>query len=89
MGINWKLRFKNKTTLVSLVTVLISFIYQAAAFTGLSPRISENEFINIALLLINALASLGIIIDPTTQGLLDSEQALTYDKPKGNESEEK
>lgn len=28
------------------------------------------------------LAILGIVTDPTTQGIGDSEQALTYDRPK-------
>lgn len=30
-----------------------------------------------------ALAVLGVFIDPTTEGVQDSEQALTYEKPKG------
>ena len=34
--------------------------------------------------MINILAMVGIVTDPTTQGVSDSNRALTYDKPAKN-----
>lgn len=75
MKINWKLRFKNKATLAAIVATVI-LLAQQLGFT-LPSNISEVA--NTALTL---LVLIGVVSDPTTAGLADSEQALDYDKPK-------
>ena len=82
MKIKWKLRLQNKATLIALVTAVIAFVYQILGFAGVVPAISESQSVECAGMLINILAMLGIVTDPTTAGVSDSEQALTYDKPK-------
>ena len=37
---------------------------------------------DIVVMLLHILAFVGVVSDPTTKGLSDSEQALTYDKPR-------
>jgi len=82
MKVNWKLRFSNKVTLTAIVLVAIALIYQVLAIIGVAPQISESQLVQLAGMVINLLAVLGIITDPTTAGMSDSDQALGYDKPK-------
>lgn len=80
--INWKLRFKNKTTLITLATAIVALVYQILGVFGVTPSISESNIIEGIGLIINALAVVGIVVDPTTEGTSDSKQALTYEEPK-------
>ena len=82
--INWKLRLKNKATLLAIVTAEIALIYQILGMLGIVPAVSESEVTQAVGLVINILAMVGIVTDPTTQGVSDSNRALTYDKPAKN-----
>ena len=82
--INWKLRLKNKATLLAIVTAVIALIYQIFGMLGIVPAVSESEVTQAVGLVINILAMVGIVTDPTTQGVSDSNRALTYDKPAKN-----
>lgn len=82
MKINWKLRLQNKTTLVTLITLTITFIYQILSFFDIVPKVSQEEITNALLILINILVVLGVVVDPTTDGIDDSKQALEYTEPK-------
>jgi len=78
---NWILRFKNKTVLLSLVTAVVAFVYQILGVFGTVPSISSSEVIQIMGLGINLLVGLGIVVDPTTAGVTDSTSAMSYDSP--------
>lgn len=82
LNINWKLRFKNKTTLISLITLIIGFVYQILSMFEVTPSISENDVTNIILMIVNILVAFGVVVDPTTAGVNDSKQALNYNVPK-------
>ena len=73
--INWKLRFKNKATLIAIASTMILLAQQL----GLKLPDNIEDVVNTVLTL---LVLLGVVNDPTTAGLKDSETALTYDKPK-------
>ena len=79
--INWKLRWKNKTTLLAITTSMIALVYQVLGLLGIAPSVSESEVTQVVGLVINILAMVGIVTDPTTQGVSDSDRALCYDKP--------
>ena len=79
--INWKLRWKNKTTLLAITTSVIVLVYQVLGLLGIAPSVSESEVTQVVGLVINILAMVGIVTDPTTQGISDSDRALCYDKP--------
>lgn len=81
MKINWKVRFRNKAFLLTFIPFVLSFIYQILSIFNIFPKVTENTILYLITQLINALALLGIIVDGTTQGIGDSEQALTYEKP--------
>ena len=80
-NINWRLRFQNKATLLAIASTVILLIQQLGF--ELPDNIADivNTFLTLLVLL-------GVINDPTTEGLKDSNKVLTYDKPKGDDHEE-
>lgn len=73
--INLKLRLKNKVTLAALISAVFIMLGQF----GLEIPHNIQEGVNTLLMI---LVLLGIVTDPTTKGLGDSEQALNYHEPK-------
>lgn len=80
--INWKVRFKNKTFVVAFVTALVAFVYQLLGLLEIVPPVNQDSLMQTIMLIVNLLVTLGIITDPTTAGVTDSEQALNYNEPK-------
>lgn len=78
MRINIKARLKNKTFLISFSALAIAFVYQILSLFGVTPGISENEVVSIFSIVINILACIGVVVDPTTDGMNDSDRAMTY-----------
>ena len=78
---NLKLRLKNKTTLIAIVAATVAFLYQIAGILGIVPPISQEALMQGLGALINLLAILGILVDPTTAGVKDSARAMTYEEP--------
>ena len=74
-NINWKLRFQNKTTLLAIASTVILLAQQL----GLKLPDNIADIVNTFLTL---LVLLGVISDPTTEGIGDSPKALTYAEPK-------
>lgn len=85
MRINLKLRFKNKAALLSFIGGLIALAYIVLGWFGVTPRVSENDAIQAVTNLINLLMLVGVLIDPTTEGLSDSEIAMLYNSPRAKE----
>ncbi len=82
--LNWKVRIKNKAFWLALVPALLLLIEAGAALVGVTIDLGELgnrllSFVNTAFVL---LSLLGVINDPTTQGLSDSSLAMTYKEPK-------
>ena len=73
--INWKLRFKNKATLLAIASTVILLAQQL----GLKLPDNIADVVNTVLTL---LVLLGVVNDPTTAGVSDSIKALTYTEPK-------
>lgn len=82
MKINWKVRFQNKVTLTAIVMAVVALVYQVLGIIGVVPAVAESTIVEIAGMVINLLVLLGIVVDPTTEGAGDSQQALTYTEPK-------
>lgn len=83
MKINWKVRFRNKTWFVTFMGAVLTIVYQILGMVGISAPVSQDALTNILMMVVNLLVLLGVIIDPTTNGVTDSTRALTYDKPNG------
>ena len=88
MNINWKLRLKNKATLVALIALVASFVYGLLGIFGVTPMISQDAVVHYATMVVDLLVLLGVVVDPTTAGISDSDLALSYDVPRVSESED-
>lgn len=80
--INWKVRFKNKLWLTTFIFTIIAFIYQVLGMLDIVPPVSENALTQVIGYIINILVAIGVVVDPTTSGISDSELAMTYTEPK-------
>ena len=80
--INWKVRLKNKVWLMTAIPVVCGAVYAVLSLIGIVPAIAETEIENVLITIVGALAVLGIVEDPTTSGVGDSAQELTYEVPK-------
>ncbi len=80
--INWKVRFKNKTWLISFIVTVLAFVYQILGLFEITPTVSQNDVVQLVTLIVNMLAAVGVVVDPTTAGVSDSQRAMTYDSPK-------
>ena len=82
--INWRVRLNNKAFWVAFGPALLLLVQVMAAVFGFS---LDLDWLGERLLaVVNAafalLAVLGVVADPTTAGVGDSAQALTYDSPR-------
>lgn len=86
MKINWEVRIKNKAFWVAVIPAVLLLVQTVAAVFGININLSElgNRLISVINAVFVVLAMLGIVTDPTTIGVSDSTQALTYTKPKGD-----
>jgi phi LC3 family holin len=78
MKINLKARMRNKTFVISSSVLIISFIYGLLSLLGVAPRVSEKQITDLVYMAVNILALLGVVVDPTTKGINDSERAMSY-----------
>ena len=81
MKINWKVRLRQPAFWIATVPVVITFVYSVLALLGVAPSITQDTVQNLFIALVALLAQFGIIVDPTTKGINDSDRAMTYDKP--------
>ncbi|MFP3751802.1 phage holin [Bacillus altitudinis] len=82
MKINWKVRLKKKTFWVAILSATLLFIQMIAEAFGYDlTGFGDDLTVKFNALLI-FLSAIGIIDDPTTKGVSDSDQALEYDEPR-------
>lgn len=82
--INWTVRIKNKSFWLSLIPAVLLLVQVVAAVFGFTLDLGDigNKLLDVVNALFAVLAILGIVADPTTAGVGDSQQALGYNKPK-------
>ena len=72
--INWKLRLQNKVTLIALLGAIFLMVQQFGLDIPKNIQDGVNTFVYILVLL-------GVVNDPTTAGISDSNRALDYHEP--------
>lgn len=84
MNINWKVRVKNKVWWLTFVPAVLLLVQVVLAAFGLNwdSGVLRRQLAAIVNAAFAVLALLGVVADPTTAGVGDSEQAMTYDEPK-------
>ena len=83
-NINWIVRIKNKNFWISLIPAVLLLVQVVAAVFGFTLELGElgDKLLAVVNALFAVMTILGIVTDPTTEGLSDSKLALTYDEPK-------
>ena len=83
MKINWLVRIKNKAFWLALIPALALVAQAVAALFGYT--IDLTTLVGKVQAVVNAvfalLAILGIVVDPTTEGVKDSNRAMSYAEP--------
>ena len=79
--INWKVRLASKTFWLALIPALLLLVQAIAAVFGFTLEL-EGRLLDLVNAVFAVLVILGIVNDPTTAGLSDSQQAMSYIKPK-------
>lgn len=84
MGINFKARVKNKAFWISFIPAVLLLIQVVASVFGFIIDLGDlgQKLLAVVNALFAVLALLGVVVDPTTDGITDSKQALTYSSPK-------
>lgn len=83
-NINWKVRIKNRTFWVAIIPAILLLVQVVAAVFGYTIDLGEmgNKLLDVVNAAFGVLTILGVVTDPTTQGVSDSQRALTYTEPK-------
>ena len=84
MNINWTVRLKNKAFWLAIIPAVLLLIQAVAAVFGISLDFEGlgKDLIVVVNCAFSVLVILGIVTDPTTDGISDSSQAMTYNEPK-------
>lgn len=84
---NWKVRIKNKTFWLTVIPAVLLLIQVVAAVFGYTLDFGDlgNKLLAVVNAVFALLTILGVVNDPTTAGVADSTQALTYLEPKKSE----
>ena len=81
MKLNWKVRFKNKVWLGMFVSLIVGFIFNLLKLFEVYPPFTESTVMNIVNQVLTFLGLIGVLVDPTTAGVQDSDRAMGYDEP--------
>jgi len=86
MKINWKVRVMKKSFWLSIIPALLVLTQMVLNWFGVDFAVElvqqeATKFINAVFMVFSIL---GIVVDPTTKGVSDSQQARTYKKPRGD-----
>lgn len=86
MNINWRVRIKNKAFWLALIPAVLLLVQVVAAVFSYTLDLGDlgNKLLAVVNAVFAVLSILGIVTDPTTAGIGDSPQAMTYEEPKQN-----
>lgn len=81
--INWTVRIKNKNFWLAVIPAVLLLIQAVAAVFGFTLDLGDigNKLIAVVNAVFGVLVVLGVVNDPTTAGISDSNRAMNYKKP--------
>lgn len=82
MKINLKVRMRNPVFWFTFIPAVLTCVYSVLGCFGIVPAISQDTIMQTVTPFITVLTTVGVLVDPTTKGVNDSENALTYTQPK-------
>ena len=83
MKINWIVRIKNKAFWLAIIPAVLLLIQAVADVVGYHLDFGDisDKLIAVVNAVFVVLSILGIVTDPTTDGISDSTRAMTYTTP--------
>lgn len=81
-NINWKVRLQSGSWWMGIISAVVVAVFAILKIFKVETSVTADEIMNVAMLVLMIPAAIGITTDPTTKGVSDSQQALTYDSPK-------
>ena len=81
--INWKVRLRNKAFWLAFIPAALLLVQTVAALFGFALNMGDmgDKLLAVVNALFALLSILGVVVDPTTQGVGDSQRALGYVEP--------
>ncbi len=81
--INWKVRIKNKLFWIALIPAVLLLIQTVCSVFGIELDFGDlqDKLLAVVNALFAVLVILGIVVDPTTEGVGDSKRAMSYEEP--------
>ena len=81
--INWKVRIKNKMFWLALIPAVLLLVQTVCSVFGIELDFGDlqDKLLTVINALFAVLVILGIVVDPTTEGVHDSKRAMTYEEP--------
>jgi phi LC3 family holin len=89
MKLNLKVRAKNKVFWVTLIPAVLLLVQLVLALFGITFNLEQlqGQIIAIVDVVFVILSTLGIVVDPTTKGLADTDRAMTFEEPYSDDEE--
>lgn len=84
MNINWKVRLQSGAWWLGIVSAVVTAVFAILQLCDVDLPVTADQIMHAAMLVLMIPAAVGITTDPTTAGVSDSAQAMTYDMPKQN-----
>ena len=90
LQMNWKVRIRNKQFWISVIPAIALVVQAVAAVFGYTLDFSTlvGKILTVVDAVFALLVILGIVVDPTTAGVSDSNRAMTYEVPYKDEPTE-
>lgn len=81
--INWKVRLRNKAFWLAFIPAALLLVQTVAALFGFALNLGDigDKLLAVVNAMFALLSILGVVVDPTTQGVGDSQRALGYVEP--------
>lgn len=82
MNINWKVRLKSGSWWLGIISAVVTAVFAILQLCDVELPVTADQIMQAATLVLMIPAAIGITTDPTTKGVSDSAQAMTYNTPK-------
>lgn len=82
MNINWKVRLKSGSWWLGIISAVVTAVFAVLQLCNVELPVTAEQVLQAATLVLMIPAAIGITTDPTTKGVSDSAQAMTYNTPK-------
>jgi len=81
--INWKVRLRNKAFWLAFIPAALLLVQTVAALFGFALNLGDigDKLLAVVNAVFALLSILGVVVDPTTQGVGDSQRAMGYVVP--------